>query len=157
MLVAPQFRPDRDVMTSLDTIFRNCFVAKPSFWAQWLHHCDLIFGRAEDPSTSLGQAVKGAVARGTAAGQLHAVAIEQVASLLLWSQPQWVLGACNAVRLPLSQAPIATLVSLPDFMVLDSLKMAYTRSGAEQYLGIFQQLRNKIVERHAASRVVRHG
>lgn len=139
-LVAPEFRPDRDVTTSLDTIFRNCFVAKPSFWAEWLHHCDRIFDRTRD-----------------SAAQLQALATEQVASLLLCSQPQWVVGACDPIRLPFSQAPVATLVGVPDLIVLDSLKIAYARSGIEEYLKTFQQLRNKIMERHAASRAPRHG
>lgn len=154
-LVAPEFRPDQDVTTSLDTIFRNCIVARPAFWGEWLQHCDLLFGHAEDPNTSLARTLRGA--DGAQAAQLKAVAIEQVASLLLWSQPQWVVSAGNALRLPLSRAPIAALVGMPDFIVLDSLKIAYVRSGAEQYLGIFQQLRNKIVARHAASRAPRHG
>ncbi len=139
-LVAPEFRPDRDVTTSLDTIFRNCFVAKPSFWTEWLRHGDLIFARTRD-----------------SAAPLQALAIEQIASLLLCSQAQWVVGACNPLRLPFSQAPVAALIGLPDLIILDSLKIAYARSGTEEYLKIFQQLRNKIVERHAASRAPRHG
>ena len=139
-LVAPEFRPDGDVTTSLDTIFRNCFVAKPSFWAEWLRHADLIFARTQD-----------------SAAPLQALAIEQVASLLLCSQPQWVVGACSPLRLPFSPAPVAALVGVPDLIVLDSLKIAYARSGTEEYLKTFQQLRNKIVERHAAARAPRHG
>lgn len=139
-LVAPEFRPDRDVTTSLDTIFRNCFVAKPGFWTEWLRHGDLIFARTKD-----------------SAAQLQALAIEQVASLLLCSQPQWVVGACSPLRLPFSQAPVAALVGVPDLIVLDSLKIAYARSGTEEYLKTFQQLRNRIVERHAAARAPRHG
>jgi hypothetical protein len=158
-LIAPEFRPEQDVTTSLDTIFCNCFVARPAFWAEWLQQCDLLVGHADDRSTSLARALNGAGANadGADAVRLKAVAIEQVTSLLLWSQPQWVASAGNAIRLPLSRAPIAALVSVPDFIILDSLKIAYARSGAEQYLGIFQQLRNKIVERQAASRAPRHG
>jgi hypothetical protein len=139
-LVAPDFRPDRDVTTSLDTIFRNCFVAKPGFWAEWLRHGDLIFARTQEVG-----------------GPLQALALEQVASLLLYSQPQWVVGGCGPLRLPFSQAPVAALIGVPDLIVLDSLKIAYARNGAEEYLQAFQQLRNKIVERHAASRAPRHG
>lgn len=156
-LVAPEFRPDRDVTTSLDTIFRNCFVAKPAFWMEWLRHCDLMFGRAQDARTSLGQALNGAPPRAAEAAQLRALAVEQVASLLLWSQPQWIASACNAMLLPLSRAPVAALVGMPDLIVLDSLKLAYARSGAEQYLAMFQQLRNKVVERLAPSRAPHHG
>lgn len=139
-LVAPEFRPERDVTTSLDTILRNCFAAKPSFWAEWLRYGDLIFARTRD-----------------SAAPLQALVIEQIASLLLWSQPQWVVAGCSPLRLPLSQAPVATLIGVPDLIILDSLKIAYARSGAEEYLKTFQQLRNKIVERHAASRGTRHG
>jgi hypothetical protein len=156
-LIAPEFRPDRHVTTSLDTIFRNCFVARPAFWAEWLRQCDLIFGRAEDSSTPLGRALNSAIARGTDGAQLKALAIEQVASLLLWSQPEWIVSACDAMLLPLSRAPVAALVGMPDLIVLDSLKVAFARSGAELYLATFQQLRNKIVERHASARAPRHG
>jgi hypothetical protein len=156
-LVAPEFRADRDVTTSLDTIFRNCFVAKPSFWVEWLRHCDLIFGRAQDAGTSLGRALNGGLGGGTEAAQVKTLVIEQVASLILWSQPQWIVSAGNAMLLPLSRAPVAALIGMPDFIILDSLKVSYARSGAEQYLALFQQLRNKIVERHASSRAPRHG
>lgn len=156
-LVAPQFRVDRDVTTSLDTIFRNCFMAKPAFWAEWLRHCDLIIDRAQEASTSLGRALNGATSSAPEPAQLKALAIEQVASLILWSQPQWIVSACNAMLLPLSRAPVAALIGMPDLIVLDSLKIAYARSGAEQYLTTFQQLRNRIVERHASARAPRHG
>ncbi len=156
-LVAPEFRVDRDVMTSLDTIFRNCFVAKPAFWAEWLRHAELISGRARDAGTSLGRALHGAASAPTEAALLESLVMDQVASLILWSQPQWIVSACDPMRLPLSRAPIAALIGMADLIVLDALKIAYARSGADQYLATFQQLRNRIAERLASTRAARNG
>lgn len=164
-LIAPQFTPEKSVMTSLDTIYSNFFVARREFWGEWLRQAERLFELAEDGSTPLGQALNAIVPyvlsktnvgnpqrQGAAAQTLQSVpgvpakvfVIERLASLLLWSNPRWRVRSVN----PESLSPASS--TSPDLLVLDALKIAYTRSGAEPYLETFLKLRPGMVPRHLA-------
>lgn len=144
-LVAPQFQIDRSVMTSLDTVYCNFFVAKPRFWREWLRNCERIFEIAEDGLTPLGQGLNDVVSYGTATAAAKVFVIERLASLLLWSQPHWIVKSYDPLRLPrLATRP---LVTTADLLVLDALKIAYRRSGAEPYLSMYRQLRERLSQR----------
>jgi hypothetical protein len=146
-LVAPTFQMDRSVMSSLDTIYCNFFIAKPHFWTEWLRVCERIFEIAEQALTPLGQALNRFVMYETASAPAKVFIIERVASLLLWSQPRWQVRRYNPTLLPPLSSQFASMVG-PTLLVLDALKIAYTRTGAEQYLAAFRQLRETITTRH---------
>jgi 2-polyprenyl-3-methyl-5-hydroxy-6-metoxy-1,4-benzoquinol methylase len=150
-LIAPGFEVERSVMSSLDTVYCNFFVAKPRFWAEWLRRCELIFDAAEQAVTPLGQALNGLVTYGAGAAPAKVFVIERVASLVLWSQPHWVVKSCNPMLLPQASTRLLEVATGPDLMVLDSLKIAYARSGAEQYLALYRHLRDKLIQRAVAS------
>jgi hypothetical protein len=146
-LIAPQFSPERTVMTSLDTIFSNFFVARREFWTEWLRHGERLFEIAEDGSTPLAQAlntvVPYAVPKSTDGQTVsrHDVPdvpakvfiIERLASLLLWSDRRWRVKS-------FSYPTLSGTVKHPDLLVLDALKIAYVQSGAEPYLETFRKL-----------------
>lgn len=156
-LIAPGFALDRCIMTSVDTIFCNFFVAKPRFWSQWLRSCELIFALGERAATPLGRDLNRPAAHGAGTAPVKVFVIERVASLLLWSQPQWVASTFSPLKLPLSPAIIAKRLSIPDFVTLDSMKLAYTRTGAEPYLRYYRQLRQTIIDRLTAQSAQRAG
>jgi hypothetical protein len=141
-LVVPEFRIDQCVMTSLNTIYCNFFVARPPFWAEWLRKCELIFELAEDSSTPLARDLNRVVSHGTGTAPTKVFVIERLASLLLWSQPQWRVKAFDPLSLPMS-----CKASLPELIVLDSLKLAFTQTGIPQYLAMFTQLRERSAQR----------
>lgn len=164
-LIAPQFTPEGSVMTSLDTIYSNFFVARREFWTEWLRQAERLFEIAEDGSTPLGEALNATVpyvlsktnvgqAQGgaPAAQTLESVpgvpakvfVIERLASLLLWSNPRWRVRSLNPESLSRGSS------TSPDLLVLDALKIAYTRSGAEPYLETFLKLRPGMIARHLA-------
>ena len=151
-LVAPDFRMDRSVMTSLDIIYCNFFVAKPRFWAEWLRVCEQLFEAAEQALTPLGEALNRFVMYETASAPAKVFIIERMASLLLWAQPDWRVKSYNPTLLPPLSPQLVAMVTGPTLLVLDALKIAYVRSGAEQYLGAFRQLRDTIITRHNARR-----
>lgn len=165
-MVAPEFRIDRCVMTSLDTVFCNFFVAKPQFWSEWLGHAERLFEIAESGSTPLAQALNSVITyvvvepNGTSAGSaaqphvtLHPVpnvqtkvfVIERLASLLLWSNRRWRIKSFNHM----TSSPGAP--ATPDHFVLDALKIAYAQTGAGPYLDTFSKLRRQITARHERS------
>ncbi|HET9106551.1 MAG TPA: glycosyltransferase [Steroidobacteraceae bacterium] len=146
-LIAPQFKPERSVMTSLDTIFSNFFVARREFWTEWLRQGERLFEIAEDGSTPLARAlntiVPYAVPKSTDGQTVsrHNVPgvpakvfmIERLASLLLWSHRRWRVKS-------FSYPTLSGTVKYPDLLVLDALKIAYVQSGAEPYLETFRRL-----------------
>lgn len=150
-LVAPGFDIERSVMSSLDTVFCNFFVAKPRFWREWLVKCELLFELAEQAVTPLGQALSRVVTYGTATAPAKVFVIERVASLLLCSQKQWAMERFNSITLPQASAKLLQVASGPDLMVLDALKIAYTSSGSEHYLALYRHFRDNIVKRASSA------
>lgn len=159
-LIAPEFQVHRSVMTSVNAIFCNFLVAKPEFWREWLRHAERLFEIAEAGSTPLGQALSSPVPYvvGTFDGSdatahpsvirrsidgVHAkvFVIERLASLLLWSDRRWRARSFSP------ESPRSSTARIPDYRVLDALKMAYTQTGDEPYLEIFRILRPRIAER----------
>lgn len=150
-LIAPGFDIERSVMSSLDTIFCNFFVAKPPFWREWLARCEPIFDLAEQGLTPLGQALNRVVTYGTATAPAKVFVIERVASLLLWSQRQWAVESFNSILLPQASAKLLQFASGPDLMVLDALKIAYAKSGSEHYVALYRHFRDNLVKRANAA------
>lgn len=146
-LVAPGFDIERSVMSSLNTVYCNFFVAKPRFWREWLAKCELIFELAEQGLSPLGQALSRVVTYGTATAPAKVFVIERVTSLLLWSQRQWTVETFNPILLPQASAKLLQVAGGPDLMVLDALKIAYTKSGTEHYLALYRHFRDQIVRR----------
>lgn len=145
-LIAPGFRID-SITTSVNTIFCNFFVAKPAFWREWLAHCERIYRLAEESVTPLGRELNQVVAHGAGTAPLKVFVIERVASLILWSQPQWIARCYDPALLPLSPAPFAKTLSSADLSVLEGLKFAYERSGLERFLALYGQLRGRFFQR----------
>lgn len=156
-LIAPAFRMDRSVMTSLDTVYCNYFVAKPRFWQEWLRACEQIFDIAEQALTPLGEALNRMVMYETASAPAKVFVIERIASLLLWSQPGWRVKSYNPLLLPPLSAKFAAMITVPTLLVLDSLKIAYARTGVEEYLGAFKQLRDATMTRQNTQPRVANG
>lgn len=148
-LVAPQFQLDHSVMTSLDTVYCNYFVAKPRFWKEWLSKCELIFQIAEDGLTALGRGLNEVVNYGTGTAPAKVFVIERLASLVLWSQPRWIVKSYDPLRLPRLGARHLATVTVPDLLVLDALKIAHRQSGTEHYLSMYRQLRERLSHRGA--------
>jgi hypothetical protein len=148
-LVAPQFQLERSVMSSLDTVYCNYFIAKPPFWREWLRQCERIFEIAEDGLTPLGRGLNEVVNYGTGTAPAKVFVIERLASLILWSQRQWVVKTYDPLRLPRLQPRHLAMVTMPDLLVLDALKIAHRQSGAEQYLAMYHQLRERLSHRGA--------
>jgi len=148
-LVAPQFQLDRSVMTSRDTVYCNYFVAKPRFWAEWLRKCELIFDIAEQGLTPLGRALNDVVNYGTGTAPAKVFVIERLVSLLLWSQPQWTVKSYEPLLLPRLSPRHLAMVTVADFLMLDALKIAHRASGAEPYLTMYRQLRERLSQRGA--------
>jgi hypothetical protein len=149
-LIAPRFQIESSVMSSLDTVYCNYFVAKPRFWAQWLARCELVFNIAEEGLTALGQALNRVVSYGAISAPAKVFVIERVASLLLWAEKQWLAQSYDPLLLPQASARLQEVASAPDLLILDALKIAYVESGAERYIRLYGQFREKLIQRRPA-------
>ncbi len=141
VLVAPKFRTDQAVMSSLNTIFCNYFVAKPAFWREWLRQGERLFAIAEEGLSPLGQGLNVAVRYGVKSAPAKVFVMERLASLLLWSQSRWRVKAFTPAAL-LQSASLN-----PEMLMLDALKIAYVQSGTPRYLDMFRLLREQIAAR----------
>lgn len=163
-LVAPEFRVDRCVMSSLNTVFCNFFVAKREFWNEWFRQAERLFAIAEQGTTALGRALNAIVSYVVAVPEkssgdtvehsrtrLCAIpdvpakvfVIERLASLLLWSNRNWRVKSLNHMTGSRDSTPA------PEHLMLNALKLGYAQTGAEPYLDVFRQLRLQIASRHA--------
>jgi hypothetical protein len=138
-LIAPEFRIDQSVMSSRDTIFCNFFVAKATFWMEWLRRCEQIFAIAERADTPLAEGLNRVVTYGAWTAPAKVFVIERVASLLLCSQPRW--------RVMAADLPHSSAAANPELLVLDALKIACVETGKQVYLTTYRQLRERIAAR----------
>jgi hypothetical protein len=130
------------VMSSCDTVFSNYLVADGRFWDVWLTCCGTLFDVAEDGRTDLGLALVAAAPYVHAQAEAKVFAMERVASFLLHTGA-WKVCVYDPMRLPLGDSFAASYPA--ELCVLDALKIAYQRTGREEYLERFEELRANIL------------
>ncbi|MEI7532234.1 MAG: hypothetical protein WCK52_09920 [Betaproteobacteria bacterium] len=127
------------VMTSNDTIFCNYFVAKPSFWRQWLKIGEGIFSEAEQLSSELAILLNGDSQYGIGRAPSKVFVIERIASYLLVTQKHQV-AVFDPSKTFYDFCP-------PAFsLVLDALKIAYVSTGRDEFLNHFHVFRDSLLQ-----------
>jgi len=139
-VVAPEFEIHGTVSSSLDSVFCNYFVAKPSFWKEWRNRCERIFERAEAADSALGRALSVNLSYHVPA-PAKVFIIERVASALLATQSGWAVNAYNPMLLPLGNPAFGALGA--ELAALDSLKIAYQKQPHTQFKHAFFKLRDR--------------
>lgn len=140
-LVAPEFRLYETVGCSRNTVYCNYFIARGTFWREWLGRCERLFACAERGDTTLGHALAAPVAYNSQTAPAKVFIVERVASALLATQARWRVRAYNPLLLPFSTSPISALG--PELAALDALKLAYLAERRGQYLDAFFRLRGQ--------------
>ncbi|RDU98385.1 hypothetical protein [Trinickia dinghuensis] len=142
--VAPGIDPRNAVMDSRHAIFCNYFVATPAFWRRWLAVNEVLFSVAEAGTSALAQLLNGNVpyANGFVPGKVFVQ--ERVVSLLLLGERHWRVRHFDPLRLPMSGSIASPYPA--DLLVLDALKTAAIEHGNPNYLTMFQQVRNTLLE-----------
>ncbi|SDD24279.1 tetratricopeptide repeat protein [Paraburkholderia lycopersici] len=144
-IVAPDIRISDVIMSSVETIFCNYFVAKPAFWAQWLEKCEQIFELAESGDTPLAQRLNGDVdyeRAGVGAAPSKVFIVERIASLILATQPGWKVRQFDPVKIHMSNSAIARFRD--ELLALDALKHMARATGFSQYLGAYRERRAQL-------------
>jgi hypothetical protein len=129
------------VMDSRQVIFSNYFVAKTSFWLEWLALNEQIFAVCEGPDSDL----KAQLIHATSypgAVQRKVFLVERMASLLLSINPAWKVCAYNTFDCAWSASRLAQFKF--QAVLSDALKIAIKEQGFSQYREAFSQVRDQL-------------
>ena len=144
--IYPKLRISDMVMTSENTIFCNFFTAQKSFWIKWLKVCEKIFELAEDTKSSLFEDLNSIANYGEEDVQFKVFLIERVASLLVYKENIKVTKF-NIKETEKIKNSIMPTISKLDFLKLDSYKMSYIKTLNNDYLTIFSESRQDVLDK----------
>jgi hypothetical protein len=138
---------DQSVMSSMDTVYCNYFVAKLDFWKKWLMVSEFIFQLSEENQHPIGKALRDDTNYHRGQMPLKIFVIERIASLLLNSMNRWnVKPAYLFKNMEFhSQKPLAFVEEMHK---LDALKIAYKISLNERYLNFYSTAKTELTQRH---------
>ncbi len=125
--------------TSRNTVFCNYFVAKPPFWMRWFEICEDIYDIFENEKDTLGTALRGTTRYQKQTVPLRTFLIERIATLLLFSEPHWKVT--NHSPYNGTTGKMTPPSARPNFLDLDSLKIAYVKSSSPIFLTRYFDLR----------------
>jgi hypothetical protein len=129
------------VMDSRQIIFSNYFVARPTFWREWLVWNEKLFAICEGEDSALKQSLvfetgyPGAVQR-------KVFLMERIASLLLAVNPKWRVRAYNTFDCAWSASRLSQFKF--EAVLSDALKIAMKEQGFHDYLEAYATLRDKL-------------
>lgn len=142
--VAPGIDPHNVVMDSRHSLFCNYFVATAAFWRRWLAVNEVLFSVAEAGTSALAQLLNGPIPYASGFVPAKVFVQERVVSLLLLGEKQWRVKHYDPLRLPMSGSIVSGYPA--DLLVLDALKTAAIETGHDNYLKMFQQIRNTLLD-----------
>ena len=143
-LLTPGVDLNTMVMDSSNTVFCNYFAAKPRFWRHWLRHAEIVFDIAESNGSPLAHALNSGTRHNLAESPVKVFVTERLVSLLLATDRSWRTVQYNPIVLPLLY-PKALKIA-PELVMLDALKQSATATGRAEYLTVYKQLRERVVE-----------
>lgn len=142
--VAPGIDPHHAVMDARHSIFCNYFVATAPFWRRWLAVNEMLFAVAEAGTSPLAHLLNGNIPYANGFVPAKVFMQERVVSLVLLGERHWRVRHFDPMRLPMSGSIISPYTA--DLLVLDALKTAAIEHGSQNYLKLFQQVRNTLLE-----------
>jgi hypothetical protein len=142
--VAPGLDPHKAVMDSRHSVFCNYFVATPAFWRRWLAVNEVLFAVAEAGTSALAQLLNAPISHPSGSVAAKVFVQERIVSLLLRVEPHWRVRHFDPLRLPMSGSIVSPYRA--DLLVLDALKTAAIEHGGENYVQLFEQVRNTLYD-----------
>lgn len=142
--IAPGVDPHGAVMDSRHIIFCNYFVATAAFWRRWLAVNEVLFTVAETGTSALAQLLNSAVPYANDFAPAKVFMQERVVSLVLLSERHWRVRHFDPMRLPMSPSIASPYTA--ELLVLDALKTAAIEHASQNYLKMFQQVRDTLAE-----------
>lgn len=134
------------LMSSVQTVYCNYFVAKPRFWRRWFELCEVIFRCAESGNGELAQRLN-ATTQYVPPTPAKIFVIERIVSLLLSLEPSnWKVRSYNPIDMPADNNLLGGKFR-GDMVTLDALKQAAMSTGLKDYFAKYIELRGEMIER----------
>ena len=126
------------VMDARQIVFSNYFVARPSFWREWLQLNEAMFNLCEDEDSVLGQELSAPTSY-PGNVQRKVFLQERAASYLLTTQPHWRSMNYNPFAMAWSASRFRHFPT--EAVISDALKLAYKIHGHSEYLSAYAKIR----------------
>ena len=143
-LLFPGLNTDTYYSSSMDTIFCNYFIATGRFWNEWHTCCEKIFCIAEDTTNSHSLLFSAPTIYGKSQQDRKTFIIERIASMLIKVKDYKSIGIKNMPH-TFAIAEFANLIN--DLIRLDSLKIAYNKTGNHCFRDAFEVDRVETLEK----------
>jgi hypothetical protein len=132
------------IMSSLNTVFCNYFVANINFWKDWLSTCEYIFSTSqkEKESGDIALSAKTNYLRGDYEMQIFL--IERIASLLLADVKKWRICP-KYIYKDMNYAASKNVDLVEILNILDSLKTSFLISKDINFLKTYDYEKNKLI------------
>jgi hypothetical protein len=128
---------------SSNTVFCNYFLAKASFWKEWLKLANLLYFAAENKDSELLNVMNANTTYGTNNLPMKIFIQERLATTCLLLNSDLRTLSYDIFKLNASITPFNQF--LEESILSDSLKLSYIRSGHPVYLNGFSLIRNRIL------------
>lgn len=129
---------------SQNTVFCNYFLAKKSFWLQWLELGELLFNESESQHSKLAQQLNDSTTYGVQSLPMKIFVQERLATICLLANPSMKCLAYSPFEIGASTTPFNQF--LREAVLSDALKIAYSQTQQHSYLREFSEIRNNIIE-----------
>jgi hypothetical protein len=126
-----------------NTIFCNYFLAKKSFWAEWLKLGELLFQASEKQQDELSKRLNAETSYGAQRVPMKIFAQERLVTICLLSNKETKCLNYSPFEIGASTTPFNQFFH--EAVLSDALKRAFTITGSHTYLNEFSLLRNRII------------
>jgi len=135
----------RDSIThSQNNIFCNYFLAKKSFWLEWLELGELLFEEAENRRTELSKKLCATTTYGAQNLPMKIFVQERLATICLLTNKKFSCLSYSPFNMGSSTTPFNQFMR--ESVISDALKIAYTQTQEYSYLREFSSIRDGIIE-----------
>jgi hypothetical protein len=136
----------KDTIThSGNTIFCNYFLAKKSFWKEWLTLGELLFEASENKSNELADKLNANTSYGEQHVPMKVFVQERLATICLLANKNIKSLNYSSFAIGASTTPFNNFYH--EAVISDALKRAYTQTGHHSYLSEFSALRDSIIQK----------
>ena len=136
---------DRFIMSSLDTVYCNYFVAKLDFWKSWLMISEFLYQLSEDNQHPVGKQLTDETNYHRGQMPLKIFVIERIASFLLNRINRWNVKAAYIYKNIEYITNSKTMNFIEEMHKLDALKISFKQSGNPFFIEMYNNERIRLI------------
>ena len=128
-----------------NTIFCNYFLAKKSFWIEWLALGEILFAVSEDAQTELAKKLNDETSYGEQHAPMKVFVQERLATICLLMNNEFKCLNYSSFEIGASTTPFNNFYH--EAVISDALNRAFTQTENHSYLNEFSNLRDRIIQK----------